>query len=234
MSSRAHRHASHQQGFTLIELLVVMTMLALIMVGLGQAFRSMGQTEVRVDERLQRSDQMRVVQHFLQGALGRLDATSFKTATSQDSHGMLFEATPDSISWVGTMPARPGIGGRHFFRLAIEAQPNGESALVLRHQPWSALNSFPNWQQAPNQVLAPRMTGLQIQAQGLPRNLGNTNANWPFGWQNGWPTTAAELPQRLRLDMQDPQGPWPPLTVSVHASVASVPVSSGFVIGGGR
>jgi general secretion pathway protein J len=223
-----------QRGFTLIELLVVMTMLALIMVGLGQAFRSMGQTETRVDERLSRADEMRVVHHFLQTAVGRLDATSFNTPQTKDTHGILFQATPDSLSWVGIMPARPGVGGRHFFRLAIEDLQGGERGLVLRHQAWAPLNTFPDWQQATPQVLAPRVTQLRIQAEGLPKDLGNTNANWPFGWQNGWPGTAPELPQRLNLVMQDHQGPWPPLTIPLYASVSSAPISSGFVVGGTR
>jgi hypothetical protein len=124
--------------------------------------------------------------------------------------------------------------GSHFFRLAVEELQGGERGLVLRHQAWSPLNSFPNWQQATAQVLAPRVNRLQIQAEGLPADTINANANWPFGWQNGWPGTARELPQRLRLVLQDPQGPWPPLTIPLYASVSSTPISSGFVAGGRR
>lgn len=233
MSPRTPATTQRQQGFTLIELLVVMTMMSLIMVGLGQAFRSMGQTEVRVDERLQRSDQMRVVHHFLQSALGRLDATTFANPEVKGGQGVLFLADPQSISWVGIMPARPGVGGRHFFRLAVEDLQGGDSGLVLRYQAWTPLNTFPDWNQAETQVLVNRVTGLQIQAEGMPRNLSDAKADWPIGWQAGWPI-AKELPQRVSLLVQDKQGPWPPITVSLLASVGSAPVSGGFVTGGGR
>lgn len=233
MSPRTPATAHQQQGFTLIELLVVMTMLSLIMIGLGQAFRSMGQTEVRVDERLQRSDQMRVVHHFLQSALGRVDATAFANPEVKGGQGVLFFADPQSISWVGIMPVRPGVGGRHFFRLAVEELQGGESGLVLRYQAWTPLATFPDWNQAESQVLVHRMTGLQVQAEGMPRNLSDAKADWPIGWQSGWPT-AKELPQRVSLLIQDQQGPWPPITVPLFASVSSDPVSGGFVLGGGR
>jgi general secretion pathway protein J len=233
MSSCTPATPHRQRGFTLIELLVVMTMLTLIMVGLGQAFRSMGQTEVRIDERLQRSDQMRVVHHFLQSALGRLDATTFANPEVKGGKGVLFLADPQSISWVGIMPARPGVGGRHFFRLAVEDLQSGESALVLRYQVWTPLTTFPNWNLAETQVLVNRMTGLQIQAEGMPRQLSDAQADWPLGWQSGWPT-AKELPQRVSLLIQDQQGPWPPITIPLFASVSSDPVFGGFVVGGGR
>lgn len=225
--------ARRQRGFTLIELLVVMTMLSLIMVGLGQAFRSMGQTEVRVDERLQRSDQMRVVHHFLQSALGRLDATTLDNPEIKGGKGILFLADPQSISWVGIMPARPGVGGRHFFRLAVEDLQGGDSGLVLRYQAWTPLTTFPDWSQAETQVLVNHVAGLQIQAEGMPRNLSDAKADWPIGWQTGWPI-AKELPQRVSLLVQDEHGPWPPITVSLFASVGSAPVFGGFVTGGGR
>lgn len=233
MNRRTPATARQQQGFTLIELLVVMTMLSLIMIGLGQAFRSMGQTEVRVDERLQRSDQMRVVHHFLQSALGRVDATTFANPEIKGGKGILFFADPQSISWVGIMPVRPGVGGRHFFRLAVEELQGGESALVLRYQAWTPLATFPDWNQAESQVLVHRMTGLQVQAEGMPRQLSDAKADWPIGWQSGWPT-AKELPQRVSLLIQDQQGPWPPITVPLFASVSSDPVFGGFVVGGGR
>ena len=222
-----------QHGFTLIELLVVMTMLALIMVGLGQAFRSMGQTEVRVDERLQRSDQMRVVKHFLQSALTRTDATTYANPDVKGGQGVLFKAEPDSISWVGNMPARPGVGGRHFFRLAIEDLQGGGKGLVLRYQTWTPLAHFPDWNQADTQVLVNRTTDLKIMAEGLPRRLSDAQADWPMGWQAGWPASK-ELPQRVSVLIQDQQGSWPPINVPLYASVSSAPVSGGFVVGGGR
>ena len=61
-----------QRGFTLIEVLVVMTLLSLVVLALGSALRTTAQTEERVDQRLARNDDVRVVTGFLQSVLGRI------------------------------------------------------------------------------------------------------------------------------------------------------------------
>lgn len=233
MTRRTERKSHRMQGFTLIELLVVMTMLSMIMVGLSQAFHSMGQTELRIDARLQRNDQIRVVNHFLQSALGRIDATTTVNPDTKENRGILFLAQPQSVSWVGVMPARPGAGGLHFFRLAIEDLQGGGKGLVMRYKAKTAQNTFPEWDQAESQVLAKQVNELQVMAQGLPRKLSDAKADWPQGWQAGWPV-AKELPQRLNLRLQDSQGPWPPITINLYPTLSSEPISGGFVVGGSR
>jgi general secretion pathway protein J len=47
----------------------------MIMVAMGGAFRTMAQTETRVDEKLQRTDQMRVVQQFFRHTVSRVDGS---------------------------------------------------------------------------------------------------------------------------------------------------------------
>lgn len=233
MSRCTARKPKRMRGFTLIELLVVMTMLSLIMVGTGQAFHSMGQTEQRIDSRLQRNDQIRVVTHFLQSALGRLNATTTVNPNTKEKQSAHFLAQPQSISWVGIMPARPGAGGLHFFRLAIEDLHGGGKGLVMRYKAWTAQNTFPDWDQAEAQVLVKQVSELQVMAQGLPRKLSDAKSDWPQSWQAGWPMTK-ELPQRLSLRLQDSQGPWPPITVTLYPTVSSEPISGGFVSGGSR
>ncbi|MEO8118593.1 MAG: prepilin-type N-terminal cleavage/methylation domain-containing protein, partial [Rhodoferax sp.] len=70
----AARQSIRQSGFTLLELLVVMTLLSIIMVGLVSALRTMAQTETKIDQRLQRLDEIRVARTFLQQTLTRVSA----------------------------------------------------------------------------------------------------------------------------------------------------------------
>ena len=63
-----------QHGFTLVGLLVVLTLLSLVMLAMGSALRTTAQTEERVDQRLQRTDEMRVASGFLREILGRISA----------------------------------------------------------------------------------------------------------------------------------------------------------------
>ena len=111
------------RGFTLVEILVVMTLLSLVMLGMASAMRTMADTETRVDTRLARTDKVRTIERFLSQVLGRV---SYQSASSLNKGGrgsqapnnavagdvVRFEATSDSISWVGIMPARPSMGGR--------------------------------------------------------------------------------------------------------------------------
>ena len=61
-------------GFTLVEVLVVMSLLSLVMLAMGSALRTTAQTEERVDQRLQRADEMRLAADFLRSILGRVSA----------------------------------------------------------------------------------------------------------------------------------------------------------------
>jgi general secretion pathway protein J len=218
-----------EQGFTLIELMVVMSMLAMIMVAMGGAFRTMAQTETRVDDKLQRADQMRVVQQFLRHTVSRVDGTLVDIP--QRGQGVLFQASPEGVQWVGIMPARPGVGGRHFFRLALEDTAGGDKGLVIRYLPWAMQAQFPDWTQAESQVLVNRVTQWSVETEGLPRELSQLNAEWPRDWQETW-TAPKAIPQRMRITLADNKGLWPPMTLSLFPSANSTPVNSGFVIGG--
>lgn len=229
-SATATPQSASHRGFTLIEVLVVMSLLAMIMLAMSSALRTMAQTESRVDERLQRNDQMRVVNGFLRQTLGRVATVKVNDLTSPSGRRILFAADGSSISWVGIMPARHGAGGRYYFRLNSEKTPTG-SALTLRYMPWTAQTDFPEWSQSESHTLVRNISGFKVEADGLPQDIQSMPAGWPRGWQSGW-TVADALPQRLRLTWADPQGLWPALVVSVLPTLQSQPGSSGFVAGG--
>ena len=226
----AARQSTAQSGFTLLELLVVMSLLALIMVGLVSALRSMAQTESKIDQRLERLDEIRVARNFLQQTLGRVSALTIAAPDATGKKIIPFVATPDSLSWVGIMPARPDVGGRHFFRLAIEDNASG-SELVLRFAPWNPDIVFPDWSTAESRILVPGVVQMTVQAQGLRPQGQNTAQAWPAGWQSGWPIADA-LPEQVRLGLVDAQGDWPEWTLALHALPQSDNSFSITVIGG--
>ena len=85
MSGFAYRK-QRQRGFTLVEVLVVMTLLSLVVLALGSALRTTAQTEERVDQRLARNDEIRVVTGFLQSVLGRISGQKRQGITSADEN----------------------------------------------------------------------------------------------------------------------------------------------------
>lgn len=228
----ATRQSIRQSGFTLFELLVVMTLLSIVMVGLVSALRGMAQTEARIDQRLERLDEIRVARSFLQQTLSRVSASTVDAPGATGKTIIPFVATSDSLTWVGILPARANVGGRHFFRLAIEDSPTGRD-LVLRFSPWKPDLVFTDWPNAEARVLIPGIQQMTLQAEGLPPEGHDTAQAWPKEWQNGWPI-ADSLPERVRLNLVDAQGNWPEWIIALHALPQGDSSFSRTVIGGGR
>lgn len=231
------------RGFTLVEILVAMSLLSLVMLGMASAMRTMADTESRVDTRLARTDKVRTIERFLLQVLGRVSyqrASSLNRAavpaagSVQGGDVLRFEAGADSIAWVGIMPARPGMGGRYFFRLAAEPSGQGQD-LVLRHLPWSPEQAdlFPDWNSAESETIVRNLTSFSVEAQAERAPDAAAQAAWTSAWQTGWPVATA-LPERLRLRIADEAGEWPLLIVPVRATaISDRNASGGFVIGGG-
>ncbi len=218
------------RGFTLVEILVAMSLLAVVMAATLSAMRTMAQTEVRVDERLQRLDRMRVVNGFLRSTLGRVDSNLHANAQTPGERHLHFLADAKSVSWVGIMPARYGAGGRYFFHLSMQ-ESGSEASLVLRYTPWAAQPEFPDWGSSEVQTLVRNVVNFQVEAEGLPLDLQTIPTTWPMGWNLGWAEKAA-LPQRVRLSWADQTGAWPPLVVAVMPTSQSQASSGGFTTGG--
>ena len=210
---------------------MAVSLLSIIMVALGSAMRTMAQTENRVDQRLQRIDDLRVATGFLQQVLGRVSARKQPAPQGRGGQQVAFRATPTSIEWVGIMPARHGMGGRFFFRLQPEELATGP-ALVLRFAPWdAAASSFPDWSKATARMLVPELGQFAVYAEGRPTHSQVLPPDWPLGWIPGWPMPD-QLPQRLRIIWGSAGLTWPDLVVPVRALTQGAGVGGGFTIGG--
>lgn len=226
MTRRQHK------GFTLIELLVAMSLLSVIMAGLVSALRSMAQTEVKIDQRLQQLDEMRVARAFLQQVLTRVNAATVDAPGATGKRVVSFAAGPASLIWVGIFPARPDLGGRHYFRLAMESSGDA-SELVLRFFPWNPDMVYPDWSTAQARILLPGVQQFSVQAKGLAPEGRNPSEPWPAGWQNGWPVPDV-LPEQVRVRLSDAHGAWPDWIVTLSPLPQSDESFSVVVVGGSR
>ena len=226
IAAKAAPTGFHCHGFTLVEVLVALVLLSLLMLALSGALRAMGQTEERVEQRVAAADDYRATVQLLNDVLGRVSARRFaslQAGTPQQQP--FFQAAPDALAWIGVMPARYGVGGRHYLRLAVEPGPDGAGQLVLRYAPWSGAPRFDAWPQAQAQVLAAPVQSLSL------RYLEPASGGWSPVWPppgvpaNTLPPTL--LPGAVALQLDGPQPAWPPLVVPLRATRLSDPAAQG-------
>ena len=213
-----------QNGFTLVEVLVVMTLLSLVVLALGSALRTTAQTEERVDQRLARNDEIRVVTGFLQSVLGRISGEKRQGITSADESPFLISAGPQELVWAGVMTARFGVAGRQFFRLAL-AEVGGSSALVLQFTPLEESVLPTAWDQAASEVLVRNVAAFALQYQDAAQD----QPEWLAAWQS-----KDRLPSHVLISMEAANVAWPPLVVAMRPLIASDPSASGVPTFGGR
>jgi general secretion pathway protein J len=226
------------RGFTLVELLVAMSILAIILVSMLSALRTMAQAETKIAQHLERQDELRVARNFLKQSLTRISATKVQSSTALGKSEILFKASEQSIAWVGILPARPTVGGRYFFRLALE--PDDQRApgtagdnLVLRFTPWQQDAPWPDWATAEQRVLLTQVVAFEVEGQSLMPAGKVSDGTWPQGWQAGWPV-ADVPPQAIKLQVGTAAHPEPawwifPIKALPHTDGSM----SRVVIGGG-
>jgi general secretion pathway protein J len=207
------------KGFTLLEVLVVMSLLSLVMLGMGSALRTTAQTGERVDHRLLLTDQMRIATSFIYATLGRVSAQKVTAPIAEGESPFLFIGKPDVLAWIGIMPARYGAGGRYYFKLSL-GEAAGEQGLVLQFMQWAGAPEFPDWSQAESRVLVPGATEFALQY--FDASLDSPQ------WMPSWASSDG-LPDRAMLTLRGPDGTWPPLVVPLRVTPGS---SSGAGFGG--
>jgi general secretion pathway protein J len=218
--------AGRQTGFTLVEVLIALFLLSLLMLVLTGAMRSMGQIEERVDLRIQAADDNRAAVDLLRGVLGHVSARRFRSLDADGPPELpFFEAGPDSLAWIGIMPARYGTGGRHYLRLAVESGADGVGRLVLRYAPWSGEPMFADWAQAQAQALAAPVNSMSLRYK-EPAS-GQWSTVWPPPGLPAVELPLTRLPSAVALQIDGPGFVWPPLIVAVAPTPISDPSVSG-------
>lgn len=189
-----------------------MSLLSLLALGMGSALRTTAQTGERVDAKLLETDELRVTVAFLRSVLGRMHVQRLGAPTSVGQQPYFFEGAPTSVSWIGVMPARHGVGGRAFFRLSL-GQVEGRAGLVLQSLPWDSMTVQPDWTQGETRILVDDAAGLQLKYV-------NTAANEPQ-WVDAWDSPDV-LPDRILISLRPAVGSWPDLVIPLRTTPAGL------------
>lgn len=211
------------RGFTLVEVLIALSLLSILMVVLTGAISTLGRTEARIEQRLSDADDMRVADQFLRDVLGRASARTM--ARTQAVPSALFEGGPDALMWIGVMPARYGVGGRHLMRLGLQPGPSG-SDLVLRYVPWAGQNQFPDWSGAAAQVIVRDVASVAL------RYLDDRSGQWVASWPIVGTPPREQLPGAIQLELDTVEGAWPPVVTRLAPLSPSDPSRRQFTVGG--
>lgn len=214
---------SHR-GFTLVEILVVISLLSVVMLALGAALRTFARTEVRIDRRLEVTDEFRIATGFVRSTLGRVSVRKPEPASTSSDRRILLDAQAVSLAWIGVMPARYGAGGLYYFRLAVE-NIDSENKLVIRYQPCTNTSTFPNWTETEYRALASNITSFEIRYLNIQKS--------PEEWSTSW-LPGDRLPNRVQILVQAAGVDWPDIVVAPRMLPGTGDRSSGFTVGGAR
>lgn len=217
---------SLNQGFTLLELLIAISLLSLLMLGLGSTLMTVAQTQIRADTRLQLLDQRRVTIHFLRTIFAQTSATPNQAGPMVDGRRVnYFQGERQAVQWLGIMPGRFGAGGRTHFKLGlVPSAKDGGNDLVLWFIPWLADRAQPEWDQATMQVLETNVHALEFSYQDARQGMDV--------WRPDWHSSS--LPSAIDMQLGAETGAWHRTTMAIYATPASVKAghAGGAVFGG--
>lgn len=191
-----------QAGFTLVEAVVALSILSLVMLTTVTALRTLANTQIALEGRTQKIDEIRSVSSFLRdlfesavvgrpsGGLGLGGGTRGTT---------YFRATDTTVELKSTVLFGEGFGGSYFVRVAAEGE-----ALVLRWQEVTPAGAPRNWRAASSRVLT---TGLEEFSVAVQEQFGGE-------WAARVDSDAA--PALVRLQVKSQGRYWPDLVMKVQ------------------
>ena len=213
----AARGCRADRGFTLIELLVAMVILAITAVLVFDGLRLGTRSWALVDERADRTEQMRLVQAFIRAQLEQ--AQAFRYEEEAGAAQISFSGESDALRWVAPFPAYVGQGGMYWFTLEKQVF-NSRTMLIVRYE----LYQPEGWERYAEED-EPEIVVLHEDIEEVEFAYKDSGEAGGQGtWQESW-TRSDKLPGlvRMRLRPRDASAPaWPDVVVSPKAALPRV------------
>lgn len=190
------RHAS--AGFTLLELLVALAVTGAAVALVFATYGIIGRTEQRAQILINRIDRMQATHNWLQS---KLEGIRLYSRIASGVPVLYFNGNAAGALWVAPLPERGPGGGLHVIRVDLNRNPNGQIDWIAQALPYDgALNQL-DWNQSIRTPLAKGLVTLQW------HYLDGQTAQWV----QDWPSTRPYYPSRVRIEIADGDGAWPPL-----------------------
>lgn len=199
---RYHR-SPRQAGFTFLELLVALGVTSLVVVLVFAGFGAIGRTDQRNQVLMERTDRMLTAQHWLQR---KFDSLRTLSREEQGSFVMFFNGNAAGAIWVApVLQLGPESSGLHVIRATAERDHAGRARLEVQLLPYDGARTALDWSRAVREVLVDDLQSLQWFYQD-----GRSGE-----WFQQWDAQRRYYPSRVRLELADSQGTWPPLVFTL-------------------
>ncbi|RYF51196.1 MAG: prepilin-type N-terminal cleavage/methylation domain-containing protein [Comamonadaceae bacterium] len=193
------------RGFTLLELLIGLAVTAAVVALMFAGFGAIGRAEERNQRVMERSERMLVVSQWL----GRkFDALRLLSRRDGSVFVSFFSGNAAGAIWVAPLPERGDAGGLHVFRTTPLRHENGSVDLSVEAVPYDGAMMALDWKSALRETLLQDVRTLQWFYQD-----GRTGE-----WVQEWDASKAGYPARVRVEIADERGAWPPLVFPLARS----------------
>lgn len=192
------RHA----GFTLLELLIALAVTSAVVALTLAAVGVIGRSEERNQRIAERSERMLVVSQWL----GRkFDGLRLLSRRDGNIFVNFFSGNAAGVIWVAPLPERGDAGGLYVFRTNPVRHADGRVDLSVEAVPYDGALMALEWNNALRETLLTDVKTLQWHYQD-----GQTGQ-----WTQQWDAARANYPARVRLEVGDARGEWPPLVFAL-------------------
>ena len=194
--TRSFRKTS--RGFTLLELLVALAVTSAVVALMFAGVGVIGRSEERNQRVIERSERMSVVSQWL----GRkFDTLRLLSRRDENIFVNFFSGNAAGAIWVAPLPERGDAGGLYVFRMSPLRHADGRVDLSVEAVPYDGALMALDWGKALRETLLSDVRTLQWHYQD-----GQTGQ-----WTQQWDSAKAQYPARIRVEIADARGDWPPL-----------------------
>nr|WP_296020461.1 prepilin-type N-terminal cleavage/methylation domain-containing protein [uncultured Acidovorax sp.] len=192
------KFAKSSQGFTLLELLIALAVTSAVVALMFAGVGVIGRSEERNQRLIERSERMLVVSQWL----GRkFDTLRLLSRRSDTGFVNFFSGNAAGLLWVAPLPERGEGGGLYVFRMTPLRHAGGRVDLSVEAVPYDGALMDLDWNRALRETLLANVTTLQWHYQD-----GQTGQ-----WTQEWDAAKTTYPARIRLELADARGEWPPM-----------------------
>ncbi|AQA18281.1 hypothetical protein BST95_08605 [Halioglobus japonicus] len=200
MTTSPHR----AKGFTLVEVMVAISILSLVMLAVVTGLRTLGNTQVALERKTQRVDEIRTLSGFLRDLMESAVVGEERGGLTLGGGGRdstYFRLRDGGVEWKSTILFGEAYGGSHVVRLALE----GDELVLRWAEPTETGDAPDKWDESPSRGLLAGVEEFTLAFR----------PEFKEDWVDRWDKENV-APALVRLNIKSGGRYWPPLIMQVQ------------------